>query len=81
MEPEKIKKEYGKDIVFWGGGVDTQHTLPDATPEKVREEVRKNTEIFMKDGGFVFTQIHNILAEVPPENVIAMYDEINKIHY
>jgi uroporphyrinogen decarboxylase len=81
MEPEKLKGEFGKDVVFWGGGVDTQHTLPDGSPERVRIEVRKNTEIFMKDGGFVFAQIHNILAGVPPENIIAMYEEVNSIRY
>jgi len=80
MEPEKLKKEYGKDIVFWGGGVDTQWVLPHKNPQKVREEVRKNTDIFMKGGGYVFNQVHNILAEVPPENIIAMYEEVNTLY-
>jgi len=79
MEPAKLKREFGKDLVFWGGGVDTQHVLPNGTPEEVRRDVRKNAEILMKDGGFVFTQVHNILAGVPPENIIAMYDEIHKL--
>lgn len=79
MEPEKLKRQFGNDIVFWGGGIDTQHILPKANPEKVREEVRKNTEIFMKGGGFIFNPVHNILADVPPENIIAMYDEVNRI--
>jgi len=81
MEPEKLKKEFGRDLVFWGGGIDTQHTLPLATPEKVREEVKRNTEIFMKDGGFIFNQVHNIQAGIPPENIVAMYEEVNKIYY
>jgi len=81
MDPEKLKKEFGKDICFWGGGIDTQHILPNASPEKVKEEVRKNTEIFMKDGGFIFNQVHNILAGVPPENIVAMYEEVNSIKY
>jgi len=81
MEPARLKREFGKDIVFWGGGVDTQYILPESTPRKVREEVRKNTEIFMKDGGFIFNQVHNILAGVPPENIIAMYEEVNGIRY
>ncbi len=81
MDPQKLKSEFGKDLVFWGGGVDTQHVLPKATPEKVRSDVKRNTEIFMKDGGFVFNQVHNIVAGVPSENIIAMYDEINKIKY
>jgi len=79
MEPERLKREFGKDIAFWGGGVDTQHILPEGTPDQVKADVRKNTEIFMKDGGFVFNQVHNILAGVPPENIIAMYDEVNSI--
>lgn len=81
MEPERLKREFGKDIVFWGGGVDTQHTLFSKTPEEVRAETRRNTEIFMKDGGFVFNQVHNILAEVPPENIVAMYETVNSIEY
>ena len=66
------------NLVFWGGGVDTQHVLPKATPDEVRREVRKNAEILMKDGGFVFTQVHNIQAGVPPENVLAMNNVILK---
>ncbi len=81
MEAEKLKKEFGKDIVFWGGGCGTQRVLPQGTPEEVRTDVRKNTKIFMKDGGFIFNQVHNILADVPPENIVAMFDEVNKIHY
>jgi uroporphyrinogen decarboxylase len=81
MEPEKLKREFGKDLVFWGGGVDTQHMLFNGTEEEVRQEVRKNSEIFMQDGGFVFTQVHNILAGVPIKNIVAMYDEVNTIRY
>ena len=81
MEPDRLKKEFGKDIVFWGGGVDTQHTLYEKSPEEVREETKRNTEIFMKDGGFVFNQVHNILAEIPPENIIEMYKAVNNIKF
>lgn len=81
MQPERLKREFGKDIVFWGGGVDTQHTLFRGTPKQVKDEVKRNTEIFMKDGGFVFNQVHNILAEVPPENIVAMYEAINEMQY
>lgn len=81
MNPRALKREYGKDLVFWGGGVDTQHLLPSGTPEEIRVDVRKNAEILMKDGGFVFSQIHNIVTGVPPENITAMYDEINRIRY
>ena len=81
MEPEKLKREFGKDLVFWGGGIDTQRILPEATPDEVRKEVRKNCEIFMKDGGFIFCQIHNMLDTVPPENIRAMYEAVNEIEY
>jgi len=81
MEPARLKREFGKDIVFWGGGVNTQHTLFEGTPEQVRDEVKRNTEIFMKGGGFVFNQVHNILAEVKPENIVAMYEAVNEIKF
>lgn len=81
MEPEKLKREFGKDLVFWGGGIDTQRILPEASPDEVRKEVRKNCEIFMKGGGFIFCQIHNTLDTVPPENIIAMYEAVNEIAY
>ena len=81
MDPGRLKRDFGKDIVFWGGGVDTQHVLPEGSPEKVREDVRRNTELFIKGGGFVFTQVHNIQAGVPPENIVAMYEAINRIRY
>jgi uroporphyrinogen decarboxylase len=74
MAPERLKAEYGKDLVFWGGGIDSQHILPFATPERVREEVRKNVEIFKPGGGYVFNNVHNIQAGVPPENVVALYE-------
>jgi len=78
MEAEKLKREFGKDIAFWGGGADTQHTLLKGSEKDVREEVRKNCEIFMRDGGFVFNQVHNMLYGIPPQNIVAMYEEVNK---
>lgn len=81
MEPARLKKVFGKDIVFWGGDVDTQHTLFNGSPNQVKDEVKRNTEIFMKDGGFVFNQVHNILAGVPPENIVAMYEAVNEIRF
>ena len=81
MEPEKLKKEFGGDMVFWGGGVDTQHTMIKGSEKTVRSEVKRNCEIFMKDGGFVFAPVHNMLYGVPPENIVAMYDELNSIKY
>ncbi len=74
MDPARLKKEFGGKIVFWGGGCDTQAVLGGATPEAVREHVRERLSIFAPGGGFVFTQVHNIQRNVPPENVIAMLD-------
>jgi uroporphyrinogen decarboxylase len=74
MDAEQLKREYGQDIVFWGGGADTQHVLPYATPDEVRQHVRESLEIFAPGGGYVFCQVHNIQANVPPENVVAMFD-------
>ncbi|MGK7394414.1 MAG: uroporphyrinogen decarboxylase family protein [Candidatus Cyclobacteriaceae bacterium M3_2C_046] len=77
MDPVQLKKNYGKDLVFWGGGVDTQQVLPYAKPEEVKEEVKKLIEIFGQDGGFVFNTVHNIQANVPVENLVAMIETIN----
>ncbi len=74
MDPERLKREFGRDVTFWGGGCDTQHVLSRGTPAEVRDHVRRNIDILAPGGGFVFNQVHNILAEVPPENVIAMYE-------
>ena len=74
MDPARLKKEFGDKLCFWGGGCDTQKVLPFGTPEEVYEHTRQNIEIFKPGGGFVFTQIHNIQAGVPPENVVAMMD-------
>ena len=73
MEPDRLKREYGKDLVFWGGGVDTQRTLPFGTPEEVYREVRTRVDILNAGGGFVFNSIHNIQANVPLDNVEAMF--------
>jgi hypothetical protein len=78
MDPRHLKAAYGDRIVFWGGGVDTQKTLPRGTPREVREQVRERLEIFSPGGGFVFATIHNILAKVPPENIIAMLDTVRE---
>ncbi|TFG64433.1 MAG: hypothetical protein E4H36_03040 [Spirochaetales bacterium] len=74
MEPEKLKREYGKDLVFWGGAIDPQHTLAFGKPEQVTEEARRNIEVFSKNGGFIFNNPHNIQANVKPENITALYD-------
>jgi uroporphyrinogen decarboxylase len=77
MEPERLKREFGKDLCFWGGGCDTQHVLPHGTPEEVAADVKRREAILAPGGGFVFQQIHNIMADVPPENIVAMLDAVN----
>lgn len=74
MDPARLKREYGRDLCFWGGGCDTQGLLATGTPEQVREDVRRRLEIFMPGGGYVWNQVHNLLADVPPENVVAMLE-------
>ena len=78
MEPEHLKSAYGSQIIFWGGGVDTQQTLPFGTPEQVREQVLRRCEIFSPGGGFVFNTIHNIQAGTPVENIVAMIDAVRE---
>ena len=73
MDPFELKKKFGDRLTFWGGGVDTQHTLPFGTPEDVRSQVRERIRAFGPGGGFVFNAIHNVQALVPVENVLAMY--------
>ena len=75
MEPQRLKREFGERIVFWGGGADVQRVLPLGTPAEVRRDVRRRLEILAPGGGFVFAPIHNLQADVPPENVAAMYEE------
>ncbi len=77
MSPELLKKEYGKDIVFWGGGIDTQNTLPFGTPQQIRQQVRERMTIFGLDGGFVFNTIHNIQVGVPEENLVALFEAVD----
>jgi uroporphyrinogen decarboxylase len=76
MEPERLKAEFGKDITFWGGGADTRKTLNHGTPQEVKDDVRRRMDILAPGGGFVFNTIHNILADVPPENVVAMFEAV-----
>lgn len=80
MDPALLKEKYGKEVVFWGGGVDTQKTLPYGSPSEVREEVLSLCEIFFKDGGFVFNTVHNIQANVPFENIVAMIDAVKEFN-
>lgn len=79
MDPERLKKEFGDDLTFWGAGVDSQTTLPHGTPEEVRAEVNERVEKLAPAGGYVFAPIHNVQADVPVENLIAMIDEFYKV--
>jgi uroporphyrinogen decarboxylase len=74
MESRGLKADFDRDMTFWGGGCDTHVVLSRGTPEEIRQHVREQLSIFVPGGGFVFQQVHNILADVPPENVIAMFD-------
>jgi len=77
MDSSELKQEYGDQLVFWGGGCDTRDILPFASPAQIKEHVKEQVRILNPGGGFVFQQVHNILANVPPENIVAMYDAIN----
>jgi len=78
MDTERLKREFGDRIVFWGGGCDTQKILPFGSPEDVKKEVKKRIKDLAPGGGFVFTPVHNIQAGVPPENIIAMYEAVKE---
>lgn len=80
MDTAAIKQKYGKDLTFWGGGVDTQNTLPYGTPAEIRKEVIRQCEILNRDGGFVFNTVHNAQANVPLENFIAVLDGIKEFN-
>ena len=80
MDPLKLKERYGRRIVFWGGGVDTQKVLSFATPKEVEEQVLRMCEIFSASGGFVFNTVHNIQATTPIQNVIAMVNGLRKFN-
>ncbi|HOM27094.1 MAG TPA: uroporphyrinogen decarboxylase family protein, partial [bacterium] len=78
MEPKRLKEKFGNKIVFWGGGCDTQHVLGRATPEEIQQHVKERLDIFKKGSGYVFNQVHNIQANVPPENIVAMLESAYK---
>lgn len=78
MDPVHLKREYGKDLVFWGGGCDTQRVLPRGTPAEIEAHVRDRIRIFGPGGGFVFATVHNIMANVPPENIVALYEAVKR---
>jgi uroporphyrinogen-III decarboxylase len=78
MEPKGLKVRYGDRIVFWGGGVDTQKTLPFGTPEEVRLEVLERCRTFGEDGGFIFNAIHNVQMNTPVENIVALVEAVRE---
>lgn len=80
MDAHMLKEKYGDKLVFWGGGVDTQQTLPFGTPEQVRQQVKERLEILSKGGGYVFAPIHNVVAKTPVENLIAMYEAVKEFN-
>jgi uroporphyrinogen decarboxylase len=75
----ELKREFGREIAFWGGGVDTQKVLPWGTPQEVREQVLRNVEILMPGGGYIFATVHNVQADVPPENLVAMVEALREV--
>ena len=78
MDPEQLKSKYSGRLTFWGGGCNTQNILPSGTPDQVRENVRELVSVWAPGGGYVFQQVHNILADVPPENIIAMFESVRE---
>jgi uroporphyrinogen-III decarboxylase len=80
MDAEKLKSSFGKNLVFWGGGVDTQQVLPFGTAADVREQVLRRCETFAAGGGFVFNSIHNVQAKTPVENIVAMLDAVQEFN-
>jgi uroporphyrinogen decarboxylase len=77
MDLTRLKSEFGNKLCFWGGGCDTQRVLPFGTPEEVYEHTRRNIEILKTGGGFVFSAIHNIQADVSPQNILAMFEAVH----
>jgi len=77
MDPARLKAEFGEDITFWGGGADTRYVLNNGTPAQVSEHVTELLEIFSPGGGYVFNTVHNILPDVPPENIVSMFEAID----
>ena len=80
MDPVRLKREFGRDITFWGGGCDTRAVLNRATPADVKKHVTERLKIFAPGGGFVFNTVHNILPEVPPQNIVAMFEAVHEFN-
>jgi uroporphyrinogen decarboxylase len=79
MDLFELKREFGRDLVFWGGGVDTQRVFGTGTPAEVREDVKRNIDALAPGGGFVFATVHNTQANVPPENFAAMWETLQEV--
>jgi uroporphyrinogen decarboxylase len=79
MEPSALKRDFGDTLTFWGGGIDTQDALPNGTPQQVKDEVRRSIEALAPGGGYVFNTVHNIQADVPVENMVAMYEALGEV--
>jgi uroporphyrinogen decarboxylase len=80
MSPDYLKKTFGQKCTFWGGGIETVGTLNNGTPDQIRKQVLERMKIFSKGGGFVFNTVHNILPDVPPENIVAMYEAVKEFN-
>jgi len=78
MDARVLKNEFGSAVTFWGGGADTRNVLNNATPQQVKDHVKQNLEILSKGGGFVFNTIHNIMPDVPPQNILAMFEAVHE---
>ena len=81
MDPATLKQRFGDALVFWGGGIDSQHVLPTATPDRIRDDVRDLLEIWKPGGGYVFNNVHNIQSGVPAENIVAFYDAAHEFGF
>jgi uroporphyrinogen-III decarboxylase len=78
MEAQTLKDAFGDKLTFWGGGVDTQRVLPFGTPDEIRRQVRERVGIFNRGGGFVFNTVHNVQANTPRENLVALYQAVKE---
>ncbi|MCF7708693.1 MAG: hypothetical protein K9N52_07330 [Verrucomicrobia bacterium] len=78
MDTRELKRKYGDELIFYGGGVDTQNILPRGSPGEVRDEVKRRIEDLAPGGGFIFATVHNIQADVPPENIVAMWEAVRE---
>jgi uroporphyrinogen decarboxylase len=80
MEPGRLKRDFGRDITFWGGGADTRRVLNHGTVQQVKDDVKRRLDILAPGGGFVFNPIHNILPDVPPQNIVAMFEAVEEFN-